>query len=58
MNLSSFRIPLKMIQERLGHASAGSLTLDVYVHSECSQNVEAAQLACQTDRTDFLYQGE
>ena len=46
--LSSLRTPLKMIQERLGHASAGSLTLDVYVHSEWSQNVEAAQLARQT----------
>lgn len=46
--LSSLRIPLKMIQERLGHASAGSLTLDLYVHSEWSQNVEAAQLARQT----------
>ena len=36
-----------MIQERLGHASAGSLTLDLYVHSEWAQNVEAAQLARQ-----------
>jgi hypothetical protein len=48
MNLSSLRIPLKVIQERLGPASASSLTLDVHVHSEWSQNVEAAQLARQT----------
>jgi ribosomal protein L18 len=37
-------VPLKTIQERLGHASAGSLTLDVYAHSEWKQNVEAAKL--------------
>src|SRR6185437_12066216 len=43
--LSSLRVPLKTIQERLGHASAGSLTLDVYTHSEWSENVEAAQVA-------------
>jgi len=43
--LSSLRVPLKVIQERLGHASAGSLTLDVYTHSEWKENVEAAQLA-------------
>jgi hypothetical protein len=38
-------VPLKAIQERLGHASAGSLTLDVYTHAEWEENVEAAQLA-------------
>jgi integrase len=43
--LSSLRVPLKTIQERLGHASVGSLTLDVYTHSEWKENVEAAQLA-------------
>lgn len=43
--LSSLRVPLKVIQERLGHASAGSLTLDVYTHSEWKENVEAARLA-------------
>jgi len=43
--LSSLRVPLKVIQERLGHASAGSLTLDVYTHSEWRESVEAAQLA-------------
>jgi integrase len=42
--LSSLRVPLKVIQERLGHASTGSLTLDVYTHSEWQQNVEAGQL--------------
>jgi hypothetical protein len=36
---------LKVIQERLGHASAGSLTLDVYTHTEWEENAEAAQLA-------------
>jgi len=45
--LSSLRIPLKVIQERLGHASAGSLTVDVYTHSEWPQNAEAAQLGRQ-----------
>jgi integrase len=43
--LSLLRVPLKTIQERLGHASVGSLTLDVYTHSEWKENVEAAQLA-------------
>lgn len=43
--LSSLRVPLKVIQERLGHASGGSMTLDVYTHSEWEENVEAAQLA-------------
>jgi len=43
--LSSLRVPLKVIQERLGHASAGSLTLDVYTHAEWEENAEAAQLA-------------
>ena len=42
--LVSLGVPLKTIQERLGHASTGSLTLDVYTHAEWSQNVEAAQL--------------
>lgn len=41
--LSRLRVPLKTIQERLGHASTGSLTLDVYTHSEWEDNVEAAQ---------------
>ncbi len=43
--LGSLRVPLKAIQERLGHASTGSLTLDVYTHAEWEQNVEAAKLA-------------
>ena len=43
--LGSLRVPLKVIQERLGHAAAGSLTLDVYTHAEWEQNVEAAQQA-------------
>lgn len=43
--LSALRVPPKVIQERLGHASAGSLTLDVYTHSEWKENVEAARLA-------------
>ena len=43
--LSSLRIPLKTIQERLGHASVGSLTIDVYTHAEWEHNVEAAKLA-------------
>jgi hypothetical protein len=38
-------VPLKVIQERLGHALAGSLTLDVYTHSQWKENVEGAQLA-------------
>lgn len=43
--LDSLRVPLKTIQERLGHALSGSLTLDVYTHAEWKDNVEAAQLA-------------
>ena len=40
--LDSLRVPLKTIQERLGHALSGSLTLDVYTHAEMPENVEAA----------------
>jgi integrase len=43
--LDSLRVPLKTIQERLGHALSGSLTLDVYTHAEMPENVEAAQRA-------------
>jgi integrase len=43
--LDSLRVSLKTIQERLGHALSGSLTLDVYTHSEWPENVEAAQRA-------------
>jgi integrase len=43
--LDSLRAPLKTIQERLGHALSGSLTLDVYTHAEMPENVEAAQRA-------------
>jgi integrase len=32
--LGSLRVPLKTIQERLGDASGGFLTLDVYTHAE------------------------
>jgi len=39
------RVPLKTIQERLGHALTGSLTLDVYTHPEWKENEEAAKLA-------------
>jgi integrase len=42
--LSRLRVPLKTIQERLGHASTGSLTLDVYTHSEWGENADAAEL--------------
>jgi integrase len=41
--LSALCVPLKVIQVRLGHASSGCLTLDVYTHSEWEQNVEAAK---------------
>ncbi len=43
--LDSLRVPLKTIQERLGHALSGSLTLDVYTHAEMPENVEAAERA-------------
>ena len=43
--LNALRVPLKTIQERLGHALSGSLTLDVYTHAEWPENVEAAKLA-------------
>src|SRR5580692_4873117 len=36
---------LKTIQERLGHALSGSLTLDIYTHAETAENVDAAQRA-------------
>jgi integrase len=40
--MDRLRIPLKTRQERLGHASSGSLTLDTYTHAEWGQNIEAA----------------
>jgi integrase len=40
--MDRLRIPLKTRQVRLGHASTGSLTLDVYTHAEWDENVEAA----------------
>jgi len=43
--LDSLRVPLKTIQERLGHALSGSLTLDVYTHAEWPENVEGAKRA-------------
>jgi hypothetical protein len=46
--LSYLRVPLKTIQERLGHASVGSLFPDVYTHSEWKENVEAARLGGKT----------
>jgi integrase len=43
--LSSLRIPLKVIQDRLGHSSVGVLALDVYMHPAWEENMEAAMLA-------------
>jgi len=42
--MDSLRIPLKVRQERLGHASTGMLTLDVYTHSDTEDHIEAARL--------------
>jgi integrase len=40
----SLRVPLKTIQERIGHALTGSFTLDVYGHTlDWRENEEAAQ---------------
>jgi len=41
----SRRVPLKTIQERLGHTLSGSLTLDVYTHTEMPRNIEAGRRA-------------
>jgi hypothetical protein len=41
--MDRLRIPLKTRQVRLGHASTGSLTLDVYTHDEWEENEAAAQ---------------
>jgi integrase len=43
--LDSLRVPLKVIQERLGHALTGSFTLDVYGHSDWDGNKAAAHQA-------------
>lgn len=44
--LDALRIPLKVIQERAGHALTGSFTLDVYGDKpEWERNVEAARKA-------------
>ena len=43
--MDSLRVPLKTIQERIGHAVTGVFTLDVYGgQPEWQQNVEAAQM--------------
>jgi hypothetical protein len=42
--MDSLRVPLKTIQERIGHALTGSFTLDVYGHTlDWSANDEAAK---------------
>jgi integrase len=43
--LDSIRTPLKIIQERMGHALTGSFTLDVYGHVLDWQGVDAANKA-------------
>ena len=44
--LDSLRVPLQLIQERLGHALTGSFTLDVYGHSlDWQDNADAARKA-------------
>lgn len=41
--MDSLRVPLKTIQERIGHALTGSFTLDVYGHTlDWKANEEAA----------------
>ena len=43
--LDALRVPLKTIQERIGHALTGSFTLDVYGgQPEWGRNLEAARL--------------
>ena len=43
--MDTLRVPLKTIQERIGHAVTGSFTLDVYGgQPEWGRNLEAAQL--------------
>ena len=42
--MDALRVPLKTIQERIGHALTGSFTLDVYGgQPEWGRNLEAAQ---------------
>jgi integrase len=44
--MDAIRVPLKTIQERIGHALTGSFTLDVYGGKpEWGRNLEAARLA-------------
>jgi hypothetical protein len=43
--LGSLREPLKTIQEQLGDAWTGSLSLDLYPHAEWNENDEAAKLS-------------
>jgi hypothetical protein len=38
-------VPLKTIQERLGHTLGGSLTFDVCTHAEMPRNIEAGRRA-------------
>ena len=41
---NSLRVPLKTIQDRIGHALTGSFTLDAYGHTlDWRENEEAAQ---------------
>lgn len=42
--MDALRVPLKTIQERIGHSLTGSFTLDVYGHTlDWKANGEAAQ---------------
>ena len=44
--MDALRVPLKTIQERIGHALTGSFTLDVYGGKpEWGRNLEVARLA-------------
>jgi hypothetical protein len=44
--LDALRVPLKTIQERIGHAFTGSFTLDVYGgQPEWNENLDAARKA-------------
>ena len=43
--MDALRVPLKTIQERIGHALTGSFTLDVYGgQPEWGRNLEAARM--------------
>jgi hypothetical protein len=52
--LDSLRVPLKTMQERLGHALRASVTLDGYPHAEMPENIQAPKEPMKQSRMRWI----